>query len=250
MKYSMRFLTLFLFASFALFTACDKDEDDVIPTPENPTTEETIPSTPQFSDADGSLWAVNSVTVTSVAGFEIETNIGIAVGAFNTDGDFGNLVDVGTVSVDGNNLTRNMNNSYTLTPSQTNPTGIEYDDDVEWLVSGGAGFSAFPYTSSIAWPTASEITSGATVSKSSGYQLTVNTVSNADSVLFMVGGVNKTISGNATSCTFSASDLSGLSNGSSVVTVAPYASEPHNVDGKIIFIGKEAVRTQTVTIQD
>jgi len=250
MKTAINYSTLLLLCAALFFAGCKKDEDDPI-IPDDPTpTESSVPVTPQIAGADAALWAVNSVTVTSVAGFEVETNIGIAVGAFAADGDFNDLVDAGTVSVDGNNLTRHGNNSYTLTPSQTNPMGIEYQNEVNWEVSGGAGFSAFTYSSTIAWPTASEITSGTTVSKSSGYVVSVNTVNNADSVLFMVGGVIKTIPGNATSCAFSADDLSGLSNGTNVVTVAPYASEPQNFDGKIVYIGKEAVRSQTVTIED
>lgn len=251
MKVSFKFTTLILFASALAFTACDKD-DDVLEIPQDdptPTTEP-APATPQFSNADGSLWAVNSASSQSVGGFEVEINIGIAVGAFTENGEFNTLVDAGTVSVDDNNLTRQTNNAYSLTPSQTNPTGIDYNTDVNWSVSGGSGFIDFTYTSSIPWPTASEITSGGTVSKSSGYTLTVNTVENADSVLFMVGSAIKTISGNATSCTFTSVELSGLDNGANVASVVPYASEPENFGGKTIYIGKEAVQSKSVTIED
>lgn len=251
MKVSFRFTSLLLLSAALVFTACEKDEDEPEIPQENPTTEtESAPTTPQFSNADGSLWAVNSMSTQSVGGFEVDVNIGIAVGAFTENGDFNTLVDVGTVSVDDNNLTRQSNNSYTLTPSQTNPTGIDYNTDVNWSVSGGNGFSEFTYTSSIPWPTASEISSGGTVSKSAGYTLTVGSVENADSVLFMIGSAIKTIPGNAVSCTFSADELSGLDNGTSVASVAPYASEPENFGGKTIYIGKEAVQTRTVTIED
>lgn len=251
MKYSINFFTLLLFAAALVFTACDKDEDDVIPPFDDPTpTEDTTPVTPQIAGADGSLWAVKSLTTTEVAGMVFDTEIGIAVGAFNNNGDFDDLVDVGTVKADGNTLTKYENNSYSLTPSQTNPTGIDFGNDVEWEVAGGSGFGAFTTTSSIPWPEFSEITSGTTVSKSAGYTVTVDWVTGADSVLFMVGSVIKTIPGNAVSCAFSAGDLADVSTGTSVVTVAPYVSAPETLGGKTIYVGKEAVRSQTVTIEN
>lgn len=248
MKMTWNWALLLLLAGAVTLSSCKKDEDEE-PTPDPTPSTSSVPTTPVFSNADGALWAVNSITITTmpIVG-EVDTEIGIAVGAFANEGNFDDLVNVGTVKVDDQSLTRNTNNSYTLTPGLTNPSGIEYGNIVDWEVTGGGDFGAFTYSSNIAWPTLTPITSGETVSKSAGYTLTVNSVSNADSVLFLVGSVVKTIPGNATSCTFSADELSGLSNGTSVATVAPYASTPQTLGGKTIYVGKEAVRTRTITI--
>lgn len=249
MKTNFRLFTLFGFCMSLMFIACEKDEDIIPETPESPAAEQAPPA-PNFAGADGSMWAVNNISTTEVLGMVVDTEIGIAVAAFNSDGNFNNLVDVGAVQVDGNTLQKQSNNAYTLLPGLTNPSGISYNNDVVWEVAGGSGFSAFNFTSQIDWPYAADITSGGTVSKSQGYTITCGEVNNADSVLFLIGGVMKTIPGNANSCNFTAGELSGLANGTNIVQVAAYASQPQNFDGKTVYIGKEAVRSKTVTIQD
>lgn len=235
--------------------SCNKDEDT--PTPSTATTtptggggggNSTGNAQPNFPGADASLWAVKSLSVTEVPGFPpITTTIGIGVGVFFDSGS--NYVDVGTVQLNSNPLTKNPNNSYTYTPGQSNPTGIDFSGGVNWNVAGGNGFTAINKNVTLGFPTVSEITSSSTVSKTSGYTLTVNTVTGADSVLFLIGDVNKTIAGNATSCTFSSSELSSLSNGSTVAQVAAYISTNETLGGKIIYYGNETVQSKTVTVQ-
>lgn len=235
--------------------SCGKDDD--APTPATATNtptggggggNSTGNAQPNFPGADASLWAVKSLSVTQVPNMPpITTTMGIGVGVFFDTGN--SYVDVGTVQLNSNALTKNPNNSYTYTPGQSNPTGIDFSSGVTWNVSGGNGFSAINKNVTLGFPTVSEITSGATVNKASGYTLTVNNVTGADSVLFLIGDVNKTIAGNANSCTFSASELNSLTSGSTVAQVAAYVSTNETVGGKLIYYGNETVQTKSVTVQ-
>lgn len=251
MKLPFKFTTLLLLGAALAFTACDKDEDELeIPQEEPTPTTESAPTTPTIEGADASLWAIRSASTQSVGGMTIDINIGLAVAAFSEGANFETLTDVGTVEVDGNMLTKQENNAYTFTPSQTDPTGLDFDNTVNWEITGGNGFQPFNTSMTITFPEVSEITSGTTVSKSAGYTLTVNEVTYSDSVLFMIGDVIKYIPGNAESCTFTSAELSGLSNGASVATVAGFSATPTVSDGKTIYHGRETVQTTSITIED
>jgi len=246
-------LLVLLIIGITLFS-CAKDDDTpaptVTPTPTPtpaPTGNASGNAQPNFIGADATMWAVNSVTVTTVANNTITTTIGIGVGVF-LDGS-SNSVDVGTVQLNSNTLTLNPNNSYVFVPGVSMPTGIGFSGGVNWSVAGGNGFPAITKNLTLSFPTVSEITSSATVTKANGYTLTVNTVTGADSVLFLVGGIDKTIAGNATSCTFSANELSGLANGVTAVQVAAYTSTSETLSGKLIYYGNETVQSKTTTVE-
>jgi len=240
-------ITLLIVGTLAF--SCAKEEN--LPTPEEETTTPTPTSTgntngnaqPNFPGADASLWAVKSMS--TVSGFPI--TLGIGVGTF-FDGS-GNFVSAGTVQLNSNALTLNTNNSYTYTPGMSNPNGIDFTGGVAWDVAGDNGFTAFTKTVTLGFPTVTEITSPTTVTKANGYTVTVNTVTGADSVLFLVGGVDKTIAGNANSCTFSASELSSLVDGSAAVQVAAYITTNETVAGKLVYYGNETVQSLTVTVE-
>jgi len=247
-------LTLLIIGTLSF--SCSKDEDS--PEPETTTT----PSTggggssgnssgdpqPTFSDADASLWAVKSVSITSIPGVgDIETIIGTGVGVF-FDGT-GGMVDVGSVSLNTKSLTKNANSSYAYQPGASDPTGIDFTSGVQWTVDGGNGFSAINKTVTIGFPSVGAVNSSTTITKADGYTLSVNSVSGADSVLFLIGEVTKTIAGNATSCTFSASELSGLSTGTTVAQVAAYISINETTGGKKIYYGNETVQSKTATVE-
>lgn len=248
-------LILTLLVICTLSFSCSKDEDN--PTPEpivlptTPTDEggnSTASPQPTFTDADASLWAVKSISITTVPVVgNIETTIGTGVAVF-FDGS-SNMVDVGTVTLNTNNLTKNANNSYVYQPGTANPTGIDFSSGVTWTTAGGSGFSAINKNVTIGFPTVGAVNSSATVSKANGYTLSVNNVSGADSVLFLIGDVNKTIAGNATSCTFSSSELSSLSTGTTVVQVAAYITTNETVGGKKVYYGNETVQTKTATVE-
>jgi hypothetical protein len=251
-------LILTLLVIGTLSFSCSKDEDS--PTPEVVATPTPAPTGgggnttgdpyPTLAGADASLWAVKSISVTTVTGIgDIETTIGIGVGVF-FDGS-GGMVDVGSVSLNTKALTKNANNSYTFQPSASEPTGIDFSSgDVMWSVAGGNGFPAITKdVSSISFPIVGAVNSSTTITKANGYTLSVNNVSGADSVLFLIGDVNKTIVGNATSCTFSASELSGLATGTTVAQVAAYITTNETVGGKKVYYGKETVQTKTATVE-
>lgn len=243
MKNSRTNLFVLLCSLSMLASSCKKEDmipEDPAPAPVNTPSGST---TPTPGDADGVMWAIRSTS--TVQGFTID--IGTAVGIFmngTTD-----LVNVGTVSVNSQNLTASSNNAYTFTPSQTMPTGLDFSS-TNWSVAGGNGHAAFTYdASSLTFPSGSAITSSATVKKADGYTLTCSTVSGADSTLFMVGNVSKTISGSSNSCTFSAAELNGLSAGTSVVMIVPYKLMHTTINGKNYYFGKERVNQLAVTIE-
>lgn len=244
---------LILLTAGTLFFSCSKEEDTPTPvtpvTPTNNSGNSTGNAQPSFAGADASLWAVQSLSVTQLPGGlpPITTTLGIGVGIFVDAGS--NFVDVGNVALNGNNLTKNPNNSYTFTPGLTMPNGIDFSSGVDWTVSGANGFTGFTRNITLGFPTVSEITSSSTITKTNPYTLSVNTVTGADSVIFLIGGVNKTIAGNATSCTFSSSELSSLGTGATVVQVAAYISSNETIGGKLIYFGNETVQTKSATVQ-
>lgn len=205
-------------------------------------------TTPTFGDGYGVLAAVKSES--TVQGFTIV--IGIATAVFTTD-LFSTFVPAGAVSCVGETLTMNTNNSYTFTPGQTSPTGIDFgsNPDPNWSVAGNGNIPGFTHTTTIGFPTAGDVSSSETVTIANGYTLSVpaGSVAGADSVLFLVGGVSATEMGNATSHTFSAADLSGLAAGSNVVQVAAYKIEEVTYSSKNFWFVNEIVKTKIVTVQ-
>jgi hypothetical protein len=244
---SKKFLMLAI--SFSLVvTACKKESE---PEPEPIVPEQAAPPvTPAIGDADAAHWAVKSMTsqeVPFVGTVDVAIGIGVA-GYFSATGS-STFVDAGTVKVEGSEMTRYDNNSYALLPGTTNPNGMDFENAVTWEITGANGFNAFSHTDNSIWPDVSDITSSTTISKA-GYTMTLSNVSNADSVLFIISGVNKTVAGNATSCTFTAADLAGEATGSSVMMAAVYRSNNTTINGKNMYFGKEVVRTKSVTITE
>lgn len=225
--------------------ACDKDEDEATPANNNSSnnTTQNDPSSINFSDADGTLIAVKSQSDVGI----VTISIGTAVGVFY---DNGTLVDVGTVSAEGIDLTKSSTNNYTASASATNPMGINYTLPINWSVDGGNGFGAFTESISRDFPSADPVNSGGTVDKSEGYTLSTNNISGADSILFTIGNVVKVIAGNNTSYTFSSAELSGLDNGSNFASIAPYNFSNKTIAGKNIYFVNEFVVQKTVSVQD
>ena len=206
-------------------------------------------TTPNFSDADASLWAVRSFNTQSTPIGPMDITIGTGVAVFSND-NFSTFVNVGDVALNGTALTRQSNNSYVLQPSQTNPTGIDLGGNIAWTVQGGGGFDGFNRDiTSLPFPTVQPINSSTTVVRANGYTLTTTQVTQADSVLFFIGNVSKTLAGNATSCTFTSAELAGVAAGSSIAMIVPYRYTSENIGGKTIYFGKEAVRSTSITVQ-
>jgi hypothetical protein len=102
---------------------------------------------------------------------------------------------------------------------------------------------------SIPFPSVDTVSSATTIDRSMDYTLTTTSVAGADSVIFSIGGVLKTLPGTATSCTFTAAELGGLSAGQSIAQIAAYGFTSQNVNGKTYYFGKEEVQSRSVQLQ-
>lgn len=222
------------------FNSCEKEEDK----PEEPASNNTTTSTPTFNDADAVLVAINSVS--SAQGIPFTFGSAVAV-FFNANKD---NVSVGTVKVNGDkNLDKNANNSYTFTVSPINPTGLSFSNDIPWSVSGDNGFSAFNTSSTQGMPVVGSVNANETVDKNKDYSLSTGTISNADSVIYLVGGLTKTVAASVKSVTFTVSEMSSLKAGASVVSITPYNYTKKVIDSKNIYLVNQVTTSKTVTIK-
>lgn len=237
---------LFLFALMgSLFTSCAEDE---LPGTPDPVDEPSASPTPTIDDGFGALWAINSISSTSTPLGNVDTELGTAV-AFFSENNFSSFVAAGDVSIAGEDLEKMENNSYVHIPGVSNPLGLTFPDDYNWTVTGAGNVPSFTTPGLSTFPTVGQINSETTVSKSAGYTLSCAGIEDAREVLFLVGGVAKTVDGNTTQVEFSSSDLGGLEPGPNVVQVAAYTIEEREIEGKQIWVGIETVRTQSVDIQ-
>jgi len=241
---------LFVLSMTLLLLSCEKDPL----TPDNNTSTPATPTPNACPGADGAMWAVNSIT-TYNPGFGVpatEINLGTGIAFFSSNGLSGNpmtRVSAGTVTLNSN-ATDYLGETYITKFESSNINGVDFSNGVTWEVSGDNGFGSYTHSPTNPFPTASKITSGAVVTKANGYTLTCNTITSADSVLFLVSGVSKTLGGSATSCTFSASELSSVATGENqLVQIVPYTMSSAVVGGKTICFGKEMVQQLSVTVQ-
>jgi len=236
---------LFLAISFA-FTGCNDDDDEDEPDPAPTQNTDTDP-TPNFPMADATLVAVDTKTSQETPLGTFDIFIGTAVGVF-FDGNQ-NLLDAGTVSINGSNLTKNSNNSYTYFPSLTEPEGLSFTTGTDWDVSGSADFPAFTASPGFDFPFVGNISGDDTVDRTTDYTINISSVADADSIIFLVNGIAKTTAGNVTSCTFSASELAGASAGPGIIQAAPYAFDDQEFSNKTVYFVKETVVSKSVTIE-
>jgi len=247
-----KFLGLALIASVAL-TSCDPSE--IIPDTEDPTpTPENNTQTPSFESGDGVIVALKTRTVTStvIGNTTIEMGTGVAV-----FGDLaaGNFTDAGTVKLNGKELTKHSNNTYSYMPSATDITGINFDNNIKWEVSTPS-FTYDAKTQGRDLPEANgDFTfSGSSISGSEAFTLALSgSISNADSVYFQINGPNNTIlkrmGGQTTSVTFSESEMQSL--GKSIgcsVTIAPWNYETKELGGKTIHVVNELAINKVIEI--
>ena len=242
-----RFLLLAGAVSLSVGSCNLLPDDDNDPPTSDPASN---PPTPTFTDGDGSLVAVKSVTFQDVPVVgQVQVDLGLGVAAFFNNGNTSSLVEAGSVTLEGESLERQENNSYVYLPSQTSPTGIDFSGNPNWEVGGAGSVGTFSRQTSIGFPNVGAITSGTTVNSGSDYTLTIANVSGADSVIFMCGGVLHTRAGNVTSHTFTAAETSNMGSGASYVQVAPYRYEEAAVGGGNYWFVNERVVTQSVTIE-
>lgn len=208
----------------------------------------------QYSDAHAVLIATK--TKTTAAG--VVLNFGTATAVFFAQPGDADFVDAGVVAVEGAELDIMPNNSYTYTDFAKTSTifeGIEFVNPIQWTVSGNPPVTSFAHGLTGNFPSTDTIKSPTTVTKSAGYTLKVASVSNADSVLFNIGGqqgirVTKILPGNAKTCTFTAAELASLPEGVGIVQVAPYRVTSATYSGRKNYFVREMVASQNVEIQD
>ena len=243
-------LSFSVISASLLVTSCTKQDDEPA-TPSTNTPSNTSPTpAPSFPGSAGVLWAVNTITSQTIAGFPIEIETGVGLALFPTEGSSTTYVDAGTVSLNDAALSRQTNNTYVSTPTQTAPTGIDFSSgQTHWTVSGGNGIPSIDQDPSFLFPSVGELTSSTTVTRSNGYTLVATDISACDSIAFSVGSVLKMKPSGTTSCTFTAAELSAIAAGPSIVQVSPYKYNMVTLAGKQFYFGKQTSRSWGVTIQ-
>ncbi|MCB0755305.1 MAG: hypothetical protein H6603_03395 [Flavobacteriales bacterium] len=226
--------------------SCNLDNDD--PTPTDPASN---PPTPSFTDGFGTLAAVKTVT-TFDPGFGVpvqEIVLGLGSAGFTDGANYNQLLNAGSVTLEGESLSQFDNGAYAYQPNNTNPTGIDFDGNPSWEVSGSGDIPAISHTTNIGFPTLGAITSSTTIPGSGDYTLTVANVAGADSVWFMLGGVVHVEGPNSTSSVFTEAEINGMGTGANFAQVAPYKFETATFSGKLFYFVTETVKTQSVTIE-
>lgn len=207
-----------------------------------------------YSDAWGLLAGVKTVTYQPipVIGGVQEIDLGTAVAAFNTAAGSNTYQEAGTITCNSKALTKQSNNSYIFTPTQTDLTGIDFGSGSAWQVSGAGSvpainrsFNRFPSS-----PTITSNTDEVTIAN--GYTFTVSGLSGADSVLFVLASgnsfVQKRVGPYTNSVTFSASELSSLGTSDyGLLQVTPYTYE---VNTSLLGGGKKLYFINQVTVSD
>lgn len=232
-------LILLLF-SLVIFNSCEDSGE----------TPEAIKAstTPSIEGSAGVCWALRTVTTVNTGGINIGTDLTIDVGTgIGVFMDNGKSVDVGTVTLNSLPLEK-VSNNYMTTVSATQPTGVDFSKGIKWAITGGNGFTAFNHTVTNSFPYTGTFTSPKTLTKADGYTLGFSSVSGADSIIFAINDVVKTVPGNVKSYTFTAAQLSKLSKGPGVVQAVPYNYKIVNYGGKYIAFGNQVSYSQTITI--
>lgn len=206
---------------------------------------------PSFNSSYSVLWALNTKTSVSTGGLgmdlgDAQVDFGSAFAGF-TDG--GSNVAAGDVKVNDISLKMEKNKFYMSPVSITNPTGITFEGTAKWSVAGANNIPTVNYTTKKSFPTASGFTCDATVDKTKSYTISLSSVSSADSIIYMVNDVVKTVAGNIKSVTFMSDQLSSLKKGNAFVQVAPYNYEIKLFGSKNFVFGNQIVVSKLVTIK-
>lgn len=239
-------LLILSFLSIVILSSCDMLEGDA----KEPSK---VSTRPNFDSSYSILWAINTKTTVStgmtVPGMDmgdVQVDFGTAVAVFS---DGGKNVPAGEVKVNDVALKMESNNFYMSPISLIDVTGITFDGATKWSVAGANNIPAVNYTTSKRIPTATGFTCDVNVDKTVSYSISLSTVAYADSILYMVNNVIKTVAGNVKSVTFTAEQLSALKKGNAFVQVAPYNYEIKQFGSKSFVIGSQIVFSKLVTIK-
>jgi hypothetical protein len=237
-------------------SSCSQEEiDELVKQNQNNTTPTPTPNTnfpmPSWSDAFGVLVATQVKAVQSSASI----TIGVAAAAIYANMGDSALADAGTVKVESKELTKQPNNSYAFIPTQNEPTGIAFTNPISWEVSGNGTVSAFSHDLTGSFPNADSVTSATTFDNNNAYTLTVGSLADADSVLFMVAGSSGTpllkyLSGTSTSCTFTQAEMATIPAGTGLIQVVPMRITDNTAGGRKYYYVRQTAVSKTVTIND
>lgn len=227
----------------------EKDDGSCEFAPNVPTVTTPGAYTPSFAGEFGALIAIKTLSTTDSPIGPMDMEIGTAVAVFSQNSGAA-YVSAGTVSVDSEVLSMQDNKSYVYMIDFTKPTGLDFGSTVSWEGTGST-WEAFATSTSQGFAGVNPITSG-DVSKGSDYTLTSGYVANADSILYAVYGPSGSkmmmVGANTTSYTFSASDLSGLGEGSGFTQVVGLNYDKQVIGGKDYWLINESVRTKQIKI--
>ena len=234
------------------FVSCDKDEEETAPATPAPTAP-TTPDNPTvaFTDGNGTLTGVNSRTFQNIPGLgSVAIDFGLAVAVFYDDPSTGTFLEAGTVMCEGEDLKMQTNNSYVYTPGIANQEGIDFSSgDVTWNIEGMGTVPQIDYTTYIGFPSVGHIASDKELSRTADYTLEAASISNADSVIFMLGGIYHIVAGFNSSYTFTKAELSTLVAGANFMQITAYRWDATVSNGKTYYFVNETVVTEPVTIK-
>ena len=246
-------MSIGLLISSISLVSCNKKEDEV-PTTNNPTTPP--PAAPEnpvpgFADGKGTLVAVQSRTFQNVPFVgTLPVDFGLAVAVFYNTPQDQTFLDAGSVSANGEDLKKQTNNSYVYTPGPLNQEGIDYTfGEVEWIVGGSTDVPAFTRTNYNGFPEVDQMVSAKKISRAKDYTLESQSVSGADSIIFMIGGILHIVSGGNNSSTFTAAELGTLKAGPNYAQITGYNYTFYLENGEKYYHVNETVVTEQVTLE-
>ena len=226
------------------FSACDKDNDDTA----NPQTSN------NYVDPVGEV-AIGAVLVTARANVanpvtvpglpNIDLTIDVPVAILYKDSQ---KKVVGGVAIDDQALTE-AGQVYSLGQNLVSSTGefFAYTNRA-WSVQAGGDVEAFTFTPTRAMPSVGELTAPENVVKGMPYTLSVSRVTGADSILFNIGGVTRTVAPRTLSVTFTGEETNRVLGGSNTVAqVAGYNVERRDIASYPVYHVSQEVKTKYVT---
>jgi PKD repeat protein len=209
-----------------------------------------------LGDADGAFYAINTVSVQEVAGFETTIKLGSAVAWFVDGGT--SFVNVGDVEVENSRINAVLdpqsNNSYVYVETNIPSEGFS-NQGVTWSIAGGNGHSPVNGLANLLpFPSTNKVDESASdISGATAYTLVHDgAINNADSSIFAVhgpdGSVMKTVEGATTSVTFSASEMASVGSGAGILQIASFSILDQTVGGKKYYMVNESVANKNVNI--
>lgn len=248
-----KYLFVCLAVGLIAFTSCSKEEEEA-ETPEVPTAAVPANPIPTPNSADGALVAIQTANyITAPFVGEIYQPVGVGVAVFG-DLTGGNYADCGAVSANGIGLTKQTNSTYVYVPSATSAQGIDFSDDVSWVVTGNSSTSipAFNHSPSNAMPSGPKYTGSTSIARTSAFTLSSEIeITGADSIIYNVISptttITKTVAGSIGTVTFSAAEMGTLGVGNGYVQIVPYNLSSQQFSGKTYYFINESVCTKSVT---